>query len=57
MATVRVIELQNSKNAIVVPKVLKKATFGTTIDTFYVFPIVFPLFSIIFAEDLLHSAI
>ena len=40
-----------------VPKVLKKANFGTTIGTFCVFSIVFPLFSIIFAEDLLHSAI
>ena len=57
MAAVRVIDLQNTKSSIVVPKVLKKATFGTTIDTFYVFPIVFPLFYIIFAEDLLHSAI
>ena len=39
------------KVPIVVPKVLKKATFGTTIGTFCVFSIVFPLFYIIFAPD------
>ena len=39
------------KVPIVVPKVPKKATFGTTIGTFCVFSIVFPLFYIIFAPD------
>jgi len=39
------------KVPIVVPKVPKKATFGTTIGTFCVISIVFPLFYIIFAPD------